>query len=253
MVPQGYMMNRLQHEPLNGIYEHELFRAMISILSQQVWNRRHVPNNWRFDLEVFCNGLCPEMDIRHMLSELFPKKEIHGCYIHGDPTLSNLMADKDCNIYLIDPIKPIGKMPWMQEVDVGKMLQSVIGWEHVAFGWDMPDDRCIDLFDHVFSEAELQRSVFWLMIHAMRILPYANKRKDIVAHDWAKYVYEYIHRNIWRDSPCSMLLTLTEHSRIQGMQYWPPIAQSESNRQQTSLEKLGESGSGILTSTDKRT
>jgi len=224
----GYGMERLYHEPLALIHEEEIFRVMLRLLDRVVWQRRHHSHPWKGHLKTwllmnwnFPGVACPV----HLMDRLYDHRyEEFGQYIHGDPTLSNVMVDKHGDIKLIDPIRPEGKIPWLKDVDLGKMLQSVIGWEHVVFNWDMPEDTCVQVFYAHFTTLELERALFWLMIHALRIIPYA--KGNSLTSFWARQVALSIEENFEKEDPCNTLMTLMELSSRLAKLYWQPTAPS---------------------------
>ena len=107
--------------------------------------------------------------------------------IHGDPTISNTMRNIYGDLRLIDPIQPTGKVPYLKEVDMGKILQSYIGWESLvasglSFGNPVMENirECPILVNE--PEEMVEKSVFWLAVHLRRIVPYAKAkgRQDVI-------------------------------------------------------------------------
>lgn len=94
---------------------------------------------------------------------------------HGDPTASNA-AWRDEELILLDPRPPRPGIPSLAAVDHGKILQSMAGWEAVAYGqpfvhYDEPK--------FVENGDELRRALFWCFVAARRIRYKELKRKTI--------------------------------------------------------------------------
>lgn len=105
------------------------------------------------------------------------------CLIHGDPTLANLMRRTgSLENVLIDPKPPGNGIPSFRTVDIGKMLQSMLGWESVLAGGALP--RYDIHFLSNFSEVDARRAVFWCMIHLMRIM---QREKSGEIFEWADH------------------------------------------------------------------
>lgn len=188
-----YVMEKLQ-EPPNGAVASLYLEQMLEVLRDTVWCR-HLPTtqneSWRLALVDFANQW---FDIEPAMSTIqFFKAR---CLIHGDPTLSNLMFrhgigfDQLC---IVDPIEPVGKIPSVHYVDIGKLLQSAIGWETCTMDWGYDYKKCVS---RIFSQCgtsftstnTIRQSWFWCMIHCLRILPY-------VANDSKEYAWAYSRAN----------------------------------------------------------
>src|SRR5437588_835106 len=77
-------------------------------------------------------------------------------------------------LLLIDPIPATPAVPDLLCVDVGKMLQSAVGWESVRyqrpFRHGVSDlTRCLTL-----DEYEWEASSYWCGVHLLRTLPYVD-------------------------------------------------------------------------------
>jgi hypothetical protein len=104
------------------------------------------------------------------------------CLSHGDPTLANIRCLEDRRVLLIDP-KPHGRgIPSMADVDRGKMLQSLMGWES-ALGSGPQFMQQWPFWD--LDEAAIRRTVFWCMVHFLRI---RQREGDTVLGQWANRV-----------------------------------------------------------------
>lgn len=99
-------------------------------------------------------------------------------YTHGDCTIENLMRKSTGKLCFIDPLPASPKMPALQSVDIGKMLQSCWGYEEAkgtakSIGWDRRD-----LVDHILdksTEQERDASLYFMCVHYLRLIPYQHK------------------------------------------------------------------------------
>jgi hypothetical protein len=92
---------------------------------------------------------------------------------HGDPTIENVML-REQDLVLIDPLPATPAVPDLLCVDVGKMMQSAVGWECVRYGRPFDhgiDDlaRCLTLAEHEWDAAS-----YWCGVHLLRTLPYVS-------------------------------------------------------------------------------
>lgn len=192
-------------------------RRVLEKLTLNVWNRAAAPTDWRTPFIEWAYR--QPYDPLPLMNELYPPFSVGPDYvmIHGDPTLSNVVYSRNGRVLLIDPIKPTGKIPSIREVDIGKMLQSVVGWEHVMFGWPEPMVYIAAGFIKDMSDEELLRAMFWLGVHALRIIPYADNNPR--AMEWSLMTARTIFREIERNAPCVTLTILMERSLTLAKQY----------------------------------
>lgn len=200
MDDRSYVMERLM--PWVGRAEgsvEDWSVAAYRLLATKVWNRPALVHdfNWRRNLRAWlegqdCQGLIRALDTEYDGVVCTP------CLTHGDPTLANSYHGPDGLLRLADPLVPGGKVPSLREVDIGKLLQSITGFERVLRG--RPVERGQDLKNRAgFLSVELhsamgpdmglrRRSWFWLGVHAARVRPYAKlaDRPEILA--WANAV-----------------------------------------------------------------
>lgn len=207
-----YIMERLS-EPsdTSQIGVLKMLTDMRTMLSRMVWSLRISQGiqNWRFGLFRFMAA--HGYDVGKLIEELFPIDGVlQSCEIHGDATLSNVMYRKN-RMCLIDPIPLDHKIAPHWTVDIGKMLQSGLGWERVNHGWDYNTTACIArIFDDMRdSESTQKRAWFWCMVHCVRIIPYAAGRADLSA--WASVRATVIYNQL-RSKSCSTHSILTELS-----------------------------------------
>lgn len=93
---------------------------------------------------------------------------------HGDPTFDNLMFRGQTPV-IIDPIQPTPAVPDLTSVDLGKMLQSLLGFESTRYGVTGPanlDDGIDTLYKLVSDEDEIEAAWYWCAVHFYRAAPY---------------------------------------------------------------------------------
>lgn len=88
------------------------------------------------------------------------------CKTHGDCTASNAMRRESGDIVIGDPIFPRPHVARCAEADMGRLLQSALGWESVAYGerpveWTMPQ--------FWMTEYVKRRALWWCGATARRI------------------------------------------------------------------------------------
>lgn len=101
------------------------------------------------------------------------------CLTHGDPTYDNVMLRGKDQVVLIDPIPATTAVPDLRCVDLGKMAQSIVGFEAIRYG---ETDRLTDVtLDDLFRIAqspdhEQYAAMYWCVVHLLRAAPYMNER-----------------------------------------------------------------------------
>lgn len=153
--PGYYVMERLEQIPRTP----DLLRKIELLLEQNVWNRP--ASNYEVTGQPGYIEFQKSMGIE--TPNFARPKEF--CLIHGDPTVSNAML-RDTDLVLIDPRPPNGHIPSAAMVDRGKILQSWMGWEYVAY--NEPDVSYNP--PYFMSDKTLRKqALFWCGYHAARI------------------------------------------------------------------------------------
>jgi hypothetical protein len=198
----GYVMERLtpMRYPKDVACADQVLLNMVDALAKHVWAHDVAPGRgnetWKEHLILWADAWV--YDVRSVLKKLYPCAMLQ-MRIHGDPTLSNFMwRVPDKEFVIADPIEPVGKVPGLLEVDLGKMLQSALGWEALTVtGWVhlLPRHALVDAVLNGFSEVSRKRAWFWCFIHLLRTIPYskARTRHDVV--QWA----EQQAKEIWNE------------------------------------------------------
>lgn len=210
----GYLMEKLS-EPTKIDTESvlDMLRTANRLLRNFVWCQSMAASSeWQASLTRMLASFfrSDSLEIKRMIKYLYHSGEPYEA-IHGDPTLSNMLYRDDGQLVITDPIWS-NKTAADQAVDIGKMLQSAIGWESVTLGWEY--DRLQAIKTVLFDETELarMRAWFWCMVHCVRLTPYAAERKDPEAHAWGRKQAEVIFNALKKgyvveESLCTTLLT----------------------------------------------
>ena len=110
---------------------------------------------------------------------------------HGDPTFDNLMW-RGSELVIIDPIPPTPAVPDLLVVDLGKIMQSLVGFECVRYGGKAPRDteRAHLMFKNRYDENTWSAIVYWCAFHLYRAVPYMPSRDLAVRiRDMARRVH----------------------------------------------------------------
>ncbi len=191
--PNGYIMEKGEDIELWDISVPLLIRMMKMRLITHVW--QHPPiiktqEGWAENLGNYLKGVLnthhiPDEDAKYLLF-LVKAMEFEGgteCAIHGDCTVDNVLQpgkfiDKenvDGHVWISDPIPPDHRIPSHREVDLGKLLQSCIGWENMKYAGNppIPIEMCIPEALALEDFRSKRLAWIWCAIHHVRILPYA--------------------------------------------------------------------------------
>ncbi len=94
-------------------------------------------------------------------------------------------------------------MPNIRAVDLGKMLQSAIGYEHVIYGDErFPHDsrlgkaKSLEMSMRVLSgqdDDDARGAWIFCMIHLVRLLPYQSRHERVFT-DLLEQVVKYVER-----------------------------------------------------------
>lgn len=197
----GYRMQRARtvHEVKGRIISAEdqsrLLEAMFLRLQDQVWSRPRIiaPNeNWLEHLISYMTPVFAHSSVgiatvdRKTIENAIPdlgKMDLPSVRVHGDATLDNILFGKSSEgtrlLFVSDPLSPDKRIPAMRAVDLGKMLQSAHGWEHLKYGesWAKPSAQGVIRLMNMIPSGERYASAIWFGIHIARIVPYIGPSK----------------------------------------------------------------------------
>lgn len=118
----------------------------------------------------------------HGVLEAWKKVDWTNCRIagtHGDPTFENTMSRIGRAGYVfIDPIPATPSVPDLAVVDLGKIYQSMVGYENMRYGTENPfslQDR-ITLQEFCKNDDEVLGMKFWAAVHLYRARPYMKDK-----------------------------------------------------------------------------
>lgn len=184
---RGYAMERLNPCP-TLISAGTLTEATLSILMNHVWIRP--ANVGLFDFDVHTAYVTERLERyapwaetgMRMLFDRVRWREVQRGAIHGDPTFENIMVDDDGRVVITDPLPPNNYIPHLIAVDVGKILQSLYGYEHVKTGrypWVEPRGkvpRPLELVADYVTHEDLVAASYFCAVHYLRLMPYQPER-----------------------------------------------------------------------------
>lgn len=183
---ESYIMERLEEPNSPDWHWAKLTLGyMREVLQKRVWSKKidSASSDWIVKLVDFLNTIPLDVSLyEEVIQRLFVRFELDNSLVHGDPTLANVLYRDNGELVIVDPISPTGKIPPHWTVDLGKLLQSAIGWETSQFGWEYDTPSCIKVVLDGIEDVDKARAWFWCAIHCLRILPYA---KNHTTHQWA--------------------------------------------------------------------
>ncbi len=181
----GYDMEPLLAAPAWALDHEAIFAEMIISLKRDLW---HLPAEVPYDeaaLLTKVGELCHRFELR---AEYDRWRELHSAItwsdlptalVHGDPTFDNVMfRESTGDLVLVDPLPSLitgPAIPDMRCVDLGKIMQSVLGWERVRYGRDEDGfhvDWSVFSGQVLTSRNEWLATVLFCATHFMRTLPY---------------------------------------------------------------------------------
>lgn len=157
------------------------------VLESEIWTRPTY-RDWRFGwlthLQSWASSYAPWT--RAAIDAAYPEEPPYGySLIHGDPTLINLMR-RGSQLILTDPMPRLEyrrEIPNRPEVDVGKLIQSAMGWEYILSGNGLAMQESIVL-NRFPKLARL--GCLWAAIHLARVAVRAPKRGRLDIAGWAE-------------------------------------------------------------------
>jgi len=159
--------------------------AIKELLEKHVWSRKIMIPSWKHHFHDWMIKTNSQFMIKYV-ETIYPSgTQVNGgCETHGDPTWANVMRNDLGEYRLIDPLPPRNEKPKLREVDLGKLLQSAIGWEEVLMKQGHRFQVTHANMNKVLrgeDDATCEKAKFWLMVHLWRLLPFAEKngRPDI--------------------------------------------------------------------------
>lgn len=175
---EGYATPTLR--PLFGPMRDRLVMAVASLAS--LWSQpASVPATWAAEHWAYVTQLCTLHRlpwVQHTLYRVLPRVLRNPgpvCVTHGDATLDNMLLDEHNRATWVDPIPPTPKVPAFLAVDIGKLLQSAYGYEHIKYGrrWPETTERDMHVVLRGLSAPVRFAAHYWYWVHMLRLLRYA--------------------------------------------------------------------------------
>ena len=191
-VPGGYVMEKCW--PYRASKPEQYVADVVPVL-EQIWRRPTVRGtshdlgaHYRYVMERVRQCMPTyETRVSHLIQSL-DLASCRPCLVHGDPTYENVMK-RPGSILLADPLPPQPYMPELAAVDVGKVLQSLLGYELVErtwsiAAWQVDSERATQMVSEALNRPEYDREVraaaWFAFAHCVRLLPY--KREEVRPH-----------------------------------------------------------------------
>lgn len=182
---RSYVMERLIAPPFWALDHRIVLDHMFGTLKADVWSQ---PAEVKLDYEAMITKyakLCTNFAVSETLNDLVRLCEriiwndLKQCLTHGDPTFDNVMfrdTEYGGDLVIADPIPATPAVPDLMCVDLGKILQSALGWEEVRYGSRAFRFRAgtMDVLDRVTDKNERRATVFWSAVHILRAFPYVT-------------------------------------------------------------------------------
>lgn len=177
----GYIMEKLDEIEPGSLFVADL-DAIIGRLARDIWSRPEV-TTFSPILHMEKVSKLEQYASHSMLIFLndardaaFDRRQ-RACLTHGDPTLDNVM--RRMGLYVItDPIPATHAVPDLWAVDLGKILQSLVGFEQARYGHSQHNAFEVKpqhLLDTLQREDQV-RAVYWCVIHILRAMPYVDEK-----------------------------------------------------------------------------
>lgn len=228
----GYLMEKLIEEDLPLEYGDtlEMCRKILQVLAKHLWDFtsddiivRHISFN-RNVHRRYVAGLLRDVNMTFLRRQLRRFEEsirwhwLRTGLTHGDPIIDNVLYRRsktqwsiDRQLVLIDPIPACPALPDILAVDVGRVIQSAVGYEAFRYGdldfyrsWSALDftDRIHDAVNFVlndfmqdeFTLNDARASIYFAIIHQLRglrtALRVAPDRVDVIKSSISHIVAE---------------------------------------------------------------
>jgi hypothetical protein len=186
----AYKMERLAVVPPALLNHAAVLDTMVERLATHVWSQSAVApinHDMLFDkVERLVNtyGFEYIWQRLYMMRARVNWHRLTRCLTHGDPTFDNVMIREFTGeLVLADPIPATLIVPDLLSVDVGKILQSALGWEAARYEDEGQKFNVnpVSVYDVVqrhmpkfAGEDEWVASIFWCVVHLLRTLPYVD-------------------------------------------------------------------------------
>lgn len=135
--------------------------------------------NLSFDVQCQALDLYSQIDWR----------EVRRCHTHGNPTISNCMY-AFWSPRLIDPTPATPEVPDIRAVDLGRLLQSALGWETIIGAYDglgltvsHSDEAWKPIASVCDNLNEWYATIFCCVLHVAALKSYVDSDKGLLAEE----------------------------------------------------------------------
>lgn len=184
---EGYWMERLSPLPVSMLDLRRTAIGIIDVLRRDIW--LHPPEttlDWdghvHYVLQRAAEHAPAYAPRLNTAQRRVDPESLVRCLTHGDPTFANVLL-RDGDPVLVDPIPADWRVPPLQAVDLGKIVQSLLGYEVLRFDWPLPryrHRRQVEMFltaSAGIAAAEASAAVYFAAAHVVRLLPYTPSAK----------------------------------------------------------------------------
>lgn len=183
VTQNAYIMPR-GSEWSDPVVGRQVFDGIVELLSAYVWVKppfvfTESPTPFRHKQSALSRATSVAGDVLNALTELCTLVDwtaVPKVLTHGDPTFCNSLWLND-KLVLCDPIPASHHVPDIRAVDLGKLMQSCMGFESIMYGWHMAElaspywikELCRD-------DNEWQAAVYCGVLSIARMLPYLQSQ-----------------------------------------------------------------------------
>lgn len=184
----GYEMEHLTVPPIDLLDMRIVLKRILVSLSDHVWCDFNDPV--QYDAVAHRNRMDPlwEYGGHHSIilqqaleriEHLFVSDLVVACRTHGDPIMDNVLLRGE-RVVLTDPIRATPAIPDLRCVDIGRMIQSAVGYERIRYGLRGPISEGHDFVRELvggFSGTtwhEWLCSMYWACCHLLRSMHYVD-------------------------------------------------------------------------------
>lgn len=177
----GYDMERLTPVPIDLLDVHTTLLEVFRRLEEHIWSQRSVVsyNRTLHDKKMKSLNTWTSKIEQRLLWQLHSAVDwfdLQDCLTHGDPTIDNVML-RNGEIVLIDPIPATPAIPDHRAVDLGKMIQSYVGYEMYRYQMNGPrhGERLSEFLDIICIDSnEKAAALYFAVVHFVRAHPYLD-------------------------------------------------------------------------------
>lgn len=195
----GYSMPFL-HTPSWPLTSPEICTMSVLDILERVWQQ--LPRA-RTQMNVFRSYVdrLNQPLLNDWLNEFADSDFEAACDVHGDPTLENLLFSADGTPVLVDPLPDAvldGKTPSIAALDLGKVLQSALGYELVKRGiqasWSWDKSIAGQVRKACASDKEYDLARFFAAFHVARFIPYQTEYLAGQWRCWFPEIVDFLRR-----------------------------------------------------------